>query len=449
MKIVLVGTGKVGGKLLESLASENHDIYIVDTDPKTVDSLVNKYDVFGVVGSGSERDILLEAGVDKADLFIACTSRDEFNMVCCVLAKGLGVKYAIARVRDPEYIKETATLNSYLGIDMVFNPEYRTAMEIAQILKFPSALKIESFASGKAMLIKFHIANGNHIIGKTVMDLAKEVDSNVIFATAIRDEEVFIPRGDFVIEENDDLYVIGKESDIVSFSKKINLFKPSAKSVVIIGGGKVGYYLTKKLIESGVSVKIIEKNEKRCVELSDELPKASIIYGDGSEQELLEEENISEFDACVTLTGMDELNVMLSLFAKEEGVDKVITKVDRPSVIEMVSTLGIDTCLSPRTVIADHVLRFARSRQSNEKTVRSLYKIHEKVEAIEFIINEESEITGTPLKDLKVKGTAIIAGIIRGNDFIKPGGETNFLVGDKVLVVTTAQGVTELEQIIG
>ncbi|MBQ9104146.1 MAG: Trk system potassium transporter TrkA [Clostridia bacterium] len=449
MKIVLVGTGKVGGKLLESLASENHDIYIVDTDPKTVDSLVNKFDVFGVVGSGSERDILLEAGVDKADLFIACTSRDEFNMVCCVLAKGLGVKYAIARVRDPEYIKETATLNSYLGIDMVFNPEYRTAMEIAQILKFPSALKIESFASGKAMLIKFHIANGNHIIGKTVMDLAKEVDSNVIFATAIRDEEVFIPRGDFVIEENDDLYVIGKESDIVSFSKKINLFKPSAKSVFIIGGGKVGYYLTKKLIESGVSVKIIENNEKRCVELSDELPKASIIYGDGSEQELLEEENISEFDACVTLTGMDELNVMLSLFAKEEGVDKVITKVDRPSIIEMVSTLGIDTCLSPRTVIADHVLRFARSRQSNEKSVRSLYKIHEKVEAIEFIINEESEITSTPLKDLKVKGTAIIAGIIRGNDFIKPGGETNFLVGDKVLVVTTAQGVTELEQIIG
>lgn len=449
MKIVLVGTGKVGGKLLESLASENHDIYIVDTDQKMVDNLVNKYDVFGVVGSGSERDVLLEAGVDKADLFIACTSRDEFNMVCCVLAKGLGVKYAIARVRDPEYIKETATLNSYLGIDMVFNPEYRTAMEIAQILKFPSALKIESFASGKAMLIKFHIANGNHVIGKTIMELAKEVDSNVIFATAVRDEEVFIPRGDFVIEEGDDLYVIGKESDIISFSKKINLFKPSAKSVFIIGGGKVGYYLTKKLIESGVAVKIIENNEKRCVELSDELPKASIIYGDGSEQELLEEEGIKTFDACVTLTDMDELNVMLSLFAKEEGVDKVITKVDRPSIIEMVSTLGIDTCISPRTVIADHVLRFARSRQSNEKSVRSLYKIHEKVEAIEFVIKEESEITGTPLKDLKVKGTAIIAGVIRGNDFIKPGGDTEFLVGDKVLVVTNAQGVTELEQIIG
>lgn len=449
MKIVLVGAGKVGGKLVESLVGENHDLFIVDNDQKTVDFLVNKFDVNGIVGSGSERDVLLGAGVDKADLFIACTSRDEFNMVCCVLAKGLGVKHAIARVRDPEYIKETPTLNAYLGIDMVFNPEYRTAMEIAQILKFPSALKIESFAEGKAMLIKFHIAEGNVAAGKTVMELAKEVESNVIFATAVRNNEVYIPRGDFVVQKNDDLYIIGKESDIISFSKKINLFKPSAKSVIVIGGGKIAYYLSKKLTESGVAVKIIEQNEKRCTELSAELAKVSVILGDGSEQELLEEEGVKTFDACVPLTDKDELNVMLSLYAKEQGVGKVITKVDRPSVLDMVRSLGLDTCLSPKTVIANHVLRFARSRQSQEKSVRSLYKIHDKAEAIEFVIKEENGITGVPLKELKVKGNAIIAGVIRGNDFIKPGGETVFAVGDKVLVVTSMQGVTLLEQIVG
>lgn len=449
MKIVIVGAGKVGEKLVEVLSQERHDIVVVDLNSKKVENLVNKYDVFGVVGSGSQKEILEEAGVDRADFFIASTSADEFNIVSCVLAKSLGVKYTLARVRAPEYFTQTENMRKALGVDLPFNPEYRTAVEIAEILKYPSANKIESFADGLAKAIEFSIDKGNPIIGKEVVEVVKEIGANVLFALIKRKDQVIIPWGTTVIEEGDDITVIGTEAEILSFTKKVNIFKPSSKSVFIVGGGKISYYLTNILVKNGVAVKILEINEERCKFLSEEIPQATILCGDATEQEILEEEDFDKADACVTLTGVDEQNVVLSMYAKEKGAKKVITNVDRPSVVNMVKILGLDTVLSPRSVIAWHILRFIRSRQTLSATrVKSLYRLTDGVEALEFIVNEGFKHCDTPLKDLKISKDTIIAGIIRNQDFIKAGGDTTFTVGDRVLVVSKKKSLTALEEIL-
>ena len=449
MKIVVVGAGKVGEKLVEVLSLENHDIVAVDLNAKKIENLINKFDVFGVVGSGSQKEILEEAGVDKADFFIASTSADEFNIVACVLAKSLGAKYTIARVRAPEYFTQTEVMQKSLGVDLPFNPEYRTAVEISQILKHPSANKIETFADGLAKMIEFNIEEGNAIIGKTIVEVVKEIGANVLFALIKRGNETFIPWGETVIEEGDDITIIGTETEILSFTKKINIFKPSAKSVFIIGGGKISYYLTNLLVQNGVEVKILEVNEERCQFLSEELPQASILCGDASEQEILDEEDFEKADACVTLTGMDEQNVVLSMYAMQKGSSKVITNVDRESVMNMVKILGLDTMLSPRNVIASHILRFIRSRQtSSASRVKALYKLADGVEALEFIVSEDFAHCDKPLRELSISKDTIIAGIIRNQDFIKAGGDTTFKIGDRVLVVSTKKSLTVLEEIL-
>ncbi len=449
MKIVIVGAGKVGEKLIEILSLENHDIVVVDLNAKRVETLVNKYDVFGVVGSGSQREILLEAGVDKADFFISSASVDEFNIVSCVLAKSLGAKYTIARIRAPEYFTQTDNMKQSLGVDLPFNPEYRTAVEISQILKFPSATKIEVFADGLAKIIEFHIEKNNSIVGKSIVQIVKELGLNVLFSLIKRGEQCIIPRGETVIETGDDITVIGTEAEILTFTKKINIFKPSAKSVFIVGGGKVSYYLATLLAPTQAQVKILEVNEDRCQFLSEELSFATILCGDATEQEILDEEDFDKADACVTLTGMDEQNVVLSIYALQKGAKKVITNVDRPSVMNMVKVFGLDTVLSPREVIANHVLRFIRSKQTSSLTrVKSLYRLSSTVEALEFVVGNGFKYVDIPLKDLEISKDVIIAGVIRNQDFIKAGGETTFKVGDRVLVVSATKSLTALEEIL-
>ncbi len=449
MNIIIVGAGKVGGTLVENFIIENHDVVIVDTDVKTVENIVNKYDVKGIVGGGCERSILQDAGVGKADFFIATTSRDEMNILCCVLAKKLGARYTIARVRDPEYFKEVENMRETLSLDLAFNPEYRTAVEIAQILKFPSALSFESFANGMVNLLEFHVEKDNPIVGKTVMDIRKEYRFKVLFAMVSRGEEVFIPHGDFVIKKDDHIHVMGVESEIANFCKKLHIFKPSAKSVFIIGGGKICYYLAQKLLSSNVSVKIVEQDEKRCVELSEGLRSANVLLADGTDQEMLSEEKLENSNACVTLTGMDEENVIISLYAKQQGVEKVITKIDRPSVKEMVKKFGLDTVVSPRNIIANHLLRFVRAHQPDSETgIKTLYKLNDKVETLEFTVDENFAGNNVCLKDLKIKQNILICGIVRDGEFILPTGESSFNSGDRVLVATAVKHITKLAQIL-
>lgn len=448
MELVILGAGKVGEILIENLIKENHDVVVIDKNAKKIELLVNKYDVKGIVGNGVSRETLTEAGVPAADFFIACTAYDEVNVICCVLAKSLGVKYTVARVRDPEYNKELSFMKEELSLDALFNPEYRTAKEISKVLKFPSATNVESFADGKVSLAEFVINADNPIIGKSVMDIVKEYDSKVIFAMVKRDDNVFIPLGDFVINEGDRISVLSKESEIADFCKKVKMLKTPVKNVFMVGGGKIAYYLAQELSSCGMSVRIVENNEKRCVELANTLPNAEILYGDGSELSLLEELKLEKSDACITLTGIDEENAMVSLYAKQLNVRKVITKLDRKSVVNMSKTLGLDSIVTPNTVIANYIFRFVRSLQTNSGSgVRRLYKFGDNVEALEFIV-DESFPCGVKLRDLKLYKDVVIGAIVRGTEHVLPRGDTAFEAGDRVIVIVSNRKITELNQIL-
>ncbi|MBQ3046428.1 MAG: Trk system potassium transporter TrkA [Clostridia bacterium] len=449
MKLVIIGAGKVGETLVENLIGEEHDVVVVDTNHEKVSYIVNRYDVQGVVGSGLDRTVLLNAEVDKADFIITCTSRDEMNILCCVLARKMGAKNTIARVRDPEYFQGMENVREDLGVDFFFNPELQAAVEIAEVVKFPSAKNVENFAGGKVNMVELDIEEGNPLVGKSLMQISKEYGAKVLFGIVNRGDETVIPRGDFVLLAGDSVNVIGVEQEVANFSKKLKIFKPRSKTVFIIGGGKIAYYLADKLIKSGVSVKIVEKNKARAEILSKDLPSATVILGDGTEQEILDEENLKESDACITLTGMDEENVIISFYAQSKGVSKVITKVDRPSVLEMVKKLGLSTVVSPRVCIANHILRFVRAHQAESGGgINTLYKLHDKVEALEFTVDNSFGGKGVPLKNLQLKRNILLGGIVRGDEFILPNGESSMLIGDKVIVVAPARQINELSEIL-
>lgn len=449
MNIVIVGVGKVGETLVGNFLREKHDVTIIDAEYETIGNVVNRYDVKGIVGNGLERNVLIDAGVDKADLLIASTSRDEVNILCCVLAKKIGVQRTIARVRDPEYFKEMENMRTDLGLDFAFNPELTTALEIAHILKFPSAKSVENFAGGKARMAEFEITGNNPLIGKTLQQISKEYGNKILICVVRRGDKAIVPHGDFTIACDDFIYIIADEQEIVSFCKKIKIFKPRAKSAFIIGGGKIGYYLAQELLDSGVSVKIVESDEERAAELSELLPAATVIVGNATEQEVLDEENLKESDACITLTGMDEENVIISLYAKQSKVDKIITKIDRPSILKMVKMLGLDSVVTPRNVIANHIVRFVRAYSlATGEGIDTLYKIGNKAEAMEFTVSESFKGVNTPLKKLSIKKNLLIGGIVRGDEFILPSGDSQIEVGDRVIVVSEEKQITKLSQIL-
>ncbi len=449
MNLVVVGAGKVGSALVQNFLNENHDIIVIDNDEATLNDVVNRYDVQGVIGNGIVRDVLLEANVENADFFIACTPKDELNILSCVLAKKLGAKQTIARVRAPEFFKEMGSMQKDVGLDFFFNPEYTTAVEIAEALKFPSAKKVESFALGKANMVEFYIEDGNPLIGKSLMLITREYGAKILIAMVNRANKMVIPRGDFIIKEGDSVYILAPAQEISAFTKKIKLFKPRAKSVFLIGGGKVGYYLARDLIANGVDVKIVENNKDRAEELAKELDRATVIFGDATDHELLDEESLKNSDACVTLTGTDEENVIISLYAKSKGVDKVVTKVDRPSVIDMVKKLGLDTVFSPKEVIANHIIRMVRAHQGDSGSgINTLYKLSDKVEALEFTVGDDFAEQNVPLKKLKIKRKVLVGGIVRGEEYILPTGDSRLLNGDKVIILAEAKSVTALSQIL-
>ena len=449
MNIIILGAGKVGISLTENFVKEGYDVVLIDSNEKIIEDAVNKYDVNGVVGNGLERSLLLEAGIESADYFISCTSLDQTNILCCVLAKKLGAKKTVARVRDPIYFNEMNNIKKDLGIDLAFNPEYRTATDIAQILRFPSAESVESFAGGKAVLIELNIEEGNAIIGKSLKDVSNENSYNVLFGMVKRGKEFLIPRGDFIVEENDVVYVIAEEKSIINFCKKIKVFKRKSKNVFIVGGGKIAYYLAKALISEGVNVKILEQDLNRSEELSEELPKATILCGDGTDQAILIEEGMANFDACVTLTGIDEENVIVSLFAKQKKIDKVVTKIDKQSVADMVKVLGLETIVSPSNSISNHILRFIRAHSAESGGgVNTLYKLHDKAEALEFTVEDDFSGKLIPLKELKLKRQVLIGGIVRDDKYLLPTGESFLIPKDKVIVITLAKQVSNLQDIL-
>ena len=449
MNLIVIGAGKVGETLIADLINENHDIVVVDIDEERVQDAVNRYDINGITGGGLDRSVLLDAGVEKADFVIACTAQDEKNILCSVLAKRLGAKYTIARVRDPEYFKEMSAVKEVLGLDFFFNPERQTGREIAQVMKFPFARSVESFAGGKATMVEFTVEPNSQLCYKCLMELSRECENKMLIAMVRRGDDVIIPRGDFVLRENDTVYVMASDSDMANVMRKLSLHKDRAKSVFIIGGGKIAYYLAQELIASGVDVKIVEQDGERAEELSKLLPKATVLCFDGTDHEALQEEKLMNADACITLTGMDEENVIISLYAKELGVKKVVTKVDRPSILSMVKKLGLDTVVSPRTVIANHIVRFVRAHQADTGNgINTLYKMHGKAEALEFTAGKDFPDLDIPLKKLGVKKGVLIGGIVRNGEFILPDGDTCLKDGDEVIVVTAVGKINTLAQIL-
>lgn len=451
MKIIVNGCGKIGKTIIASLVAEGHDVVAVDNDQNVLSTIVDIYDVMGVCGNGADSDTLKEAGVDDAELFVAVTGSDELNMLSCFLAKRLGAKHTIARIRNPEYNDSSLNfLKQELELSMAINPESLAARELYHILKLPTAAKIETFSRGNFEMIELRLKDDSPILGVPLSELRSRYDIKFLICVVQRGDAVYIPDGNFVLQAGDRIGLTASPSEIQRLVRALGLFSKQAKSVMILGGSRTAYYLTRRLLASGSDVKIVDKDRSLCEELCLSLPKAVIINGDGTHQELLLEEGLQDMDAFVSLTGIDEQNILLSFFASAQDVPKVISKVNSPELSAMAERLGLDCVISPRKIIADVLVRYARALQNSMgSTIETLYSLmDDQVEAIEFLIQDEPSLVNIPLKDLQLKSDILIAGIIRQRKPIIPTGNDVILPNDRVVLLAARQHLQELKDIL-
>ena len=451
LNIIIVGCGKVGRALVEQLSKEGHYITIIDKNPEKIQSLTNLYDIMGIVGNCASYSVQMEAGIEDADLIISVTDSDELNLLCCTVAKQVGDCSAIARVRTPDYSKEVSYLRDKLGLAMIINPELEAAKEAARILYLPTALEINSFAHGQAELIKIKVPVGNTIDGMTIAHLGRKIAPNILICAVERDGEVTIPAGDFTIQRGDIISFAASRKVAKQFLEDIGFKTNQVSNTMIIGGGKSTYYLAKLLMNMGIEVKIIESNRQKCEELSILLPKAIIINGDGTDEELLKEEGIETAESFVPLTGIDEENVMLTLYARKVSKAKVITKINRMTFKTVLNDLDLGSVIYPRYITSEAIVAYVRAkRASRGSDIETLYHIFDsKAEAIEFRIREESSVTDVCLANLSLKKNLLIAFINRNGKIIIPSGNDCIRVGDTVTIVTTHSGLKDIRDILG
>lgn len=449
MKIIIVGCGKVGTTLTKQLSLEHHDITVIDKNSEAIQDIMNEYDVMGVVGNGASYSVQKEAGIDETDLLIAVTHSDELNLLCCLMGKKAGNANTIARVRDPLYSKEVNYLKEELGLSMTINPEYAAATEIARILRFPSANKIDTFAKGRVEILNFVIAENSILADKTLIDVSKSIKADVLICAVQRGDDVFIPNGKFILRTMDKVSIVASPLNAKEFFNKIGYDTYQVKDTMIVGGGMIGYYLAEQLIKMGIAVKIIERDKERCEELSELLPKATIIHGDATNQDILIEEGITRCDSFVSLTGIDEGNIFLSLFAENCSNAKVITKINRITFDDIITTFNLGSLIYPKKITAEYIIRYVRAMQNTVgSNVETLYQLIEnKVEALEFVIQNHSPIIGIPLQELTLKRNLLIGGINRRGKIIIPNGQTTIEVGDSVVVITSQKGLNDINDI--
>ncbi len=451
MNIIIVGCGKVGHKLIEQLSKEQeHDITLIDTDAHVVSEMVNEYDVMGVVGSGVDADVLSEAGIAAADVVIAVAGSDELNLMICLMAKKFGNCQTIARVRKPEYFKSIHRIKDDLGLAMVINPEHTAANEIARALRFPSAIQIDTFAKGRVEILKFLVEEGSPLADMRVMDIAAKLKSYILVCGVERGEEAFIPSGTFEIKAGDYLSIVAPIGEAGTFFKTIGIHTNRVRDALVVGGGDTAYYLASQLLERGIHVKIIERDAARCEELFQLLPKATITHGDGTDNKLLMEEGLDRFDSFVSLTNIDEENVLLSLYAKSKTDAKIVTKINRIEYGKVIGDLQLGTIIYPKTITTEYIVRFVRALEnsmgSNIETLH--YILGGKAEALEFRIRENSPISNVKLEDLNLKENILIACITRNGKLIIPRGQDMILEGDSVVVVTLKEGFRDVSDIL-
>ncbi len=450
LKIIIVGCGKVGSTLVEILSKEGNEITIIDKNAKNLEALTNTFDIMGVEGNGASFKTQDEAGIKNADLMIAVTGSDELNLLCCTVAKQVGNCATIARVRTPEYSRETQYLTDQLGLAMIINPEFEVAKEISRILCMPSALEVSSFAHGQAELIKFKINEESKLNGIRICDLPTIINTKILVCAIERDDKVFIPSGNDRILSDDIISFVSPRRSVKDFFSQIGVKSNKVKDVMIIGGGKAAYYLANSLLNMGMSVKIIESDKKRCEELSILLPKAIIINGDGTSEELLHEEGIETASAFIPLTGIDEENIILTLYAKQVSKAKAITKINRINFRGVISKLDLGSTVYPRYITSEAIIAYVRAKKASiNSNIETLYHMYDhRVEAIEFMIDKESQVTGITLADLSLKNNLIIALINRAGKIFMPSGSDCLMVGDSVMIVTTHTGFNSIVDIL-
>ena len=451
MKIIVVGCGKIGKTIVKNLIDEGHDITVMDNNPNVISEITNIYDVLSLCGSGTDCEALTEAKVGTAELFIAVTGSDEFNMLSCFLAQKMGAKHTVARIRNPEYnAKQFDYLRKELSIALAINPELYAAKEMFNILKLPSAAKVETFSRGNFEMVEIVVKPNSALDGISLIELRKKYPQKFLVCVAERDDRVYIPDGNFILKSGDRIGLLASPTEIQHLLKNLGILKKKARNVMILGGGKTAYYLSKMLLSSGNSVKIVDIDHARCVQLSEALSEAVIINGDGASRELLLEEGIGQVDAFVSLTGADEKNILISYFASEQNVPKVITKVNRSEYLATAEKLGLESITAPRRTVAGVIVRYARALQNSiGSKVETLYKLMDgQAEALEFEAAHDSKIIGIPLKELKTKKNVLVGGIIRGRRAIIPSGDDSILAGDRVVVISTGEHFANLEDMV-
>ncbi len=444
MNIVLVGAGRIGREIAFRLADEGHDITVVDIDEECLERVSNTVDAMTLLGNGADYSVLSQAGVGDADLLIAVTNDDAANMLCCLTGKKLGVKNTVARVRTVEYFRQMVFLKDELGLSLVLNPEQAAAAEISRILRFPSAAKVDSFAKGRAEMVEHTVDVAGPLCGLRLDRMRGKLGEGILIAVVERGDQVLIPRGDFVLEAGDVIHVVGSPTVISGFFKQIGAYKRSVKNVMILGGGRISLYLGASLIGAGIRVKILERSEENCEIIKEILPKAEVLLGDGADPSVLEEEGIRSTDAFVTLTGSDQNNIITSMFARREGVGKVITKVNEDTFRLMAADAKLDSFVLPKNSAAEIVVRYVRAMQHSIDIagIESLHDIaYGKAEVVEFAINGDGEMLGVPLRDLNIRRDTLIAAIIRQSRCIIPGGNDTLEKHDVVIAVTTKFGM--------
>ncbi|MCH1981823.1 Trk system potassium transporter TrkA [Ruminococcus sp. OA3] len=450
MNIIIAGCGKVGTVLTAQLSKEDNNICIIDKDSAVVNRLASAYDVMGITGNGASYSILAEAGIEDADLMIAVTESDELNLLCCVIAKKAGQCQTIARVRNPIYSQERQFIKDELGLSMIINPEFTAAVEISQLLCFPNAMAIDVFSKGRSEMLRFRIPENSILDQMQLKDMPARLGNDILVCAVERNHEIIIPSGSFTLQASDIVSLIASRKNAVEFFKKIRMKTNHVKNTMLIGGGKIAVYLANMLLRLGISVKIIELDPKRCEELSEMLPEATIINGDGSDEDLLYEERIDLMDSFVAMTNFDEENILLSLFAKKKVRSKVITKINRLQLNEVIHNLDLDSVVYPKHLTAEKILQYVRATQNSiGSNIETLYRLFDdRVEALEFNIQENAKITGIPLMELNLKKNLLIGCITRGDQIIIPGGQDMILPGDSVIVVTTILGLQDAQDIL-
>lgn len=449
MYIIIVGLGKLGSTLTKQLSTEGHDIVVVDPDNSVVSSTVDAYDVMGICGNGATYEVLKEAGAAKAKLIIAATGSDELNILCCLFAKHMGTENTIARVRNPDYAGQSQFLRNDLGISMTVNPEYETANEISRIIRFPSAANLDSFAGGRVEIARVRIHSDNPLCDMPIHEMRKKTKAKVIICAVQRNDSVFIPSGDFVLRCDDVISITGTRAELSSFMKQTGVYKQKIKNVMIVGGGRIAYYLAKLLSDTGRNIKLIELKDERCRHMSDMLDDVTVIHGDGTDQDILEEQCIDGQDALIALTGIDEENIIVSMYAESKGVNKVITKVNRHSY-SILNDIGLETVVSPQIVAGNLVTRYVRAlhNSAGNSQIQTLYKlVGGKVEAAEFIVPEDAGYLNIPFKELELMPNLLIGCIIRNGKIIFPGGDDVMKANDSVIVVTAGRIIEDLHDI--